>query len=90
MFLWSTPVQLSEIIEIEFVGAAQRHRHAMHDHRVVLADCIEVVKRLATVDHVVLADDFEPVDVLRLAFENVLVVLRAQPQAEAEKGFIRL
>ena len=61
----------------------------MHDHRVILANRIEKIERLAALDHVVFAEDFEPVDILRFAFEDVLVVLGTQAEAKAEIGFSR-
>ena len=70
-------LELVEIAKIEFVGAAQGKRDAVHHHRIISTDGIQKVQWLATIDHVVLAENFEPVDVLRLAFENVLVVLCA-------------
>ena len=78
-----------QVIEIEFVTAAQRHGYAVHDHRVIPANRIEKIERLAAVDHVVFAQDFEPVDILRLALEDVLVMLRAQAEAKAEIRFLR-
>ena len=79
--------ELCEVVEIEFVGAAEGHGDAMHHHRVVAANRVEEVERLAAVDQVILAEDFEPVDVFRFAIENVLVVLGAQTQAETQEGF---
>jgi len=48
-------------------------------------DAVEHVERLAALDQVVLGDDFEPVDGGG-AVEDFLIVLRPEPQAEAEIG----
>ena len=79
------PLQRREVLGVERVGTADRERYAVHDHRVVLADPIEVVQRLAPVHEVVLADDLEPVHGWPL-FEHRRVVIRPQPQTEAEEG----
>src|SRR5262249_19723631 len=43
------------------------------------------VERLAALDHVILGDDFEPID-RGGAVQHFLIVLRPETQAKAEKG----
>ena len=56
----------------------------MHDDGIALANAVEHPQRLTARQHVVLADDLEPVD-RRMAVENLVIVLRAQPQPETEE-----
>src|ERR1700722_17488761 len=56
----------------------------MHHHRVALANAVEHAKRLAAGQHVVFADDFEPVD-RRMTAQNFVVMLRPQAEAKAEE-----
>ncbi|MNF14912.1 hypothetical protein D3C80_2173060 [compost metagenome] len=65
--------------------AADRQRHAVHHQRVVLADGVQVIERLAALDQVVFREDLEPVDG-RSLLENRLVVGGAQAQAIAQAG----
>ena len=79
------PFQAREVVEVEWIGASDGERYPVHDHWIVLADPIEEVQRLPPVDEVVLADDLEPVDG-RTGLEHRRVVLRPEPQPEAEEG----
>src|SRR5260370_23458186 len=56
----------------------------MHHHRVAGANSIEHAKRLATRQHVILADDLEPVD-RGIAVKNLVVVLGAQRKPKTEE-----
>src|SRR5690606_5852814 len=58
-------------------------RHAVQHHRIVAPETVEIVERLAALDHVVLADRLQPIDV-RARFEQRVVMLGAQAEAEAE------
>ena len=79
------PLQRREVLGVERIGAADRERYAVHDHRIVLANPVEVVQRLAPVHEVVLADDLEPVHGWPL-LEHRGVVVGPKPQTEAEEG----
>jgi len=57
----------------------------MHHDGIAFADQLERVQRLAARNHVVFADDLEPVDV-GIAAEDFVVVLMAKPETEAEEG----
>src|SRR6476660_5538070 len=74
-----------QIFEIRRRGGSDRHRHAVHHHGVALANPIERAQRLAAGQHVVLADDLEPVD-RRIAVQDLVVMLVAQAETEAEEG----
>ena len=76
---------LPEVLAIEGRAAADRERHAVHRHRVALADTHQVVERLAARHQVVLGQHLEPVD-RRSIGEHRLVVLDTQAEAEAERG----
>ncbi len=58
---------LRKILEVDGIGAADRQRHAVHDQRKALADALQVVQRFAAGNQVVLGDDLEPIDGMRLA-----------------------
>src|SRR5438105_283744 len=64
---------------------AEIHRHAVLHDSVLLEDLVEHVQRPPGVAHVVFGNDFKPSDD-RLAREDVLVMLHAQPDADAEVG----
>ena len=61
----------------------------MHDHRIILANSVQEIERLAAIDHVVFTEDLKPVDILRLSIEYVLVMFGPETQAESKKRFIR-
>src|SRR6185312_9731443 len=65
-------------------GGSDRQRHAMHYHWIALANPVEYPKRLAARQHVVFADDLEPVD-RRMAAQNFVVVLRPQSKAKTKE-----
>ena len=71
--------QFAQIPAVQRVGAADGQRHAVHDHGVAFADAIQVVQRLAAGDHVVFAQDLEPVH-RRPFVDDGLVVVGAQAQ----------
>ena len=56
-----------EILPVERIGAADRQRHAVHDEREAVANALEIMQRLAARDQVILGDDLEPIDGVRLA-----------------------
>ena len=56
-------------------------------HFVLLKDLIEDLHGPAAIDHEILGNDFEPVD-HRLAAQNMLVMRRAQPDADSVLGKI--
>ena len=76
--------QVLQIFEIRRRGGSDRQRHAVHHHGIALADPVEHAQRLAARQHVIFADDLEPVD-RRMALEDFVVVLRAQAEAETEE-----
>ena len=80
-------LQHLEIVEVGRRGGGDRERHAMHDDGEALPDAVEDTQRLTARDHVVLADDLEPVD-RRIAIEDVSVMLGAKAEAEAEKVWL--
>ena len=61
----------------------------MRSHRVIRANGVEKIQRFAAIDHVVFAENFQPVDIARLALEDVLVVFGTQAETEPEKGASR-
>ena len=65
-----------QVVRVEGVRATDRQRHTVHDQRVVLADRVEVVQRLAALDQIILGEHLEPID-RRPVFENLLIVLTA-------------
>src|SRR5271167_3884371 len=56
----------------------------MHHDRKAFADPVEGTKGLAAGQHVVFADDLEPVD-RRAAVENLIIMLRAKTQPKSEE-----
>ena len=74
-----------QIFEIGRRGGGDRHRHAVHHHGIAFANPIERAQRLAAGQHVVFADDLEPVD-RRIAAQDFVVMLVAQAETEAEEG----
>jgi hypothetical protein len=56
----------------------------MHRQRPAFREAVEHRQRSAAVDEEILADDFEPIDLVACAFQQRLIVLRAQ--AESETG----
>ena len=74
-----------QIFEIRRRGGSDRHRHAVHHYGIAFANAIERAQRLAAGQHVVFADDLEPVD-RRVASQDLVVMLVAQAETEAEEG----
>ncbi len=70
-------LQALQIFEIRRRGGGDRQRHAVHHHRIALADLVEHAQRLAARQHVIFADDLEPVD-RRIAVQDFVVMLVAQ------------
>ena len=70
-----------EILPVEGIGAADGQRHAVHDHRKAAANALEIMQRLAAGDEVILGDDLQPIDGVRL-LEHGLVVRGPQAQTE--------
>ena len=56
----------------------------MHDDRIALADCLQVIAGLTTRDHEVFRGDLEPVDI-GLVVEHVLKMVRSQPETKTEE-----
>jgi hypothetical protein len=79
--------QALQIFEIGWRGGCNRQRHAVHHHGIAFANPVERTKRLAAGDHVVLADDLEPVD-RRISVEDFVVMLRAQAETEAQERWL--
>src|SRR6185312_9013381 len=75
---------LGKVFEVDGVGAPDRQRYAVHHQGKALAHPFQVVQRLAPGTQVVLGDDLEPVDRVRLA-EHGLVVRRAKAKTEAQE-----
>jgi hypothetical protein len=77
--------QLVEIFFIQWIGRAQRTRHAMeHEGRYgsrLLQDC----QRASATDHEIFRDRLEPIDPRR-AFPDTRVVLRAQADPMTKRG----
>ena len=76
-------VEASEIIHVKGSRGSNRQRHAMHDDGVACPNFLKHGDRSAARNHEILGDDLEPVD-WPAAFEDFGVVLRPQPEAEAE------
>src|SRR4051812_34018185 len=74
-----------QIFKIWRRGGGDRHRHAVHHHGIAFANPIERTQRLAAGQHVIFADDLEPVD-RRIAAQDFVVMLVAQAETEAEEG----
>jgi hypothetical protein len=72
-----------QIFEIGRRGGGDRQRHAVHHHRIALANPVEHAQRLAARQHVVFADHLEPVD-RRMTVEDFVVMLGAKPEAKTE------
>ena len=66
--------QALQIFEIGRRGRCDRQRHAVHHHGIAFADPVERAQRLAARQHVVFADDLEPVD-RRIAVQDFVVML---------------
>ena len=79
------PLEFAEILEIQWVRAADGERHAVHDDRVSLGNLIEHVARSAAGVHEVFRNDLEPVDGW-MVLENVRVMNAAQPDTQTEVG----
>ena len=77
-----------QIFEIRRGSGGDRQRHAVHHHGIAFADPVERAQRLAAGQHVVFADDLEPID-RRIAIEDFVVMLVAQAETEAEEGRLR-
>src|SRR6202166_3639368 len=73
-----------KVFKIDGIGAADRERHAVHDEREALAYALQVVQRLAAGHQIVLRDDFEPVDGVRLV-EHGLIMRGSEAQAKTGK-----
>src|ERR1700727_1927518 len=61
---------------------AEVHRDTMLHDAVLLKNTVENGKRTATVDHVVLRDDLEPIDD-GLLLEDVAIMRNAKPNADS-------
>jgi len=66
-----------QIIHIERRGGGDGEQHAVHHHRITLADLIEHAEWLAAPDHVILRDHLEPVDVGR-PVQDLRIVLESE------------
>ena len=71
-----------EVLAIGGLGGAEVHGDAMLDDFIVLHDAIEHVEGAASVDHVILRNDFKPID-SRLVGEDVVVMGDAQADSDA-------
>src|SRR5215470_7159503 len=76
-------LERTEVVEVERVGATDRQRHAVHYHRIRGSYTVEIVQCLTACNQVVLRQQLKPVDAAA-AGQDLLVMRRAQPQAEAE------
>src|ERR1700679_1315516 len=74
-----------QIAELDPVGRAYRHRHAMQGYGIALPDGREHTQRLATFHHKILRDHFDEVHG-HLTAQELLIVGRPQSQAETLKG----
>ncbi len=77
-------LHLAQVVAVERIGAADRHRDAVHHQRVALAHAHQVAERLAARHQVVLGEHLEPVDARGLR-ENGLVVIDPQAESETER-----
>jgi hypothetical protein len=66
-------LQALEMLAIQGLGGAEIHRNAMLHEPVAFENLFERCERAAFIRHVMLGDDFEPVD-HRLVLEDVLDV----------------
>src|SRR6266481_6067077 len=76
-------LQVAQVIEVQWIGRADRQRHPVHDDRIPFAYAIDHVERAAAADHEVLGDDLEPVE-RRPVLQHVGVMLTPKPDAAAE------
>ena len=76
--------QVAQVALAQLVGRADRERHAVQGDRIVAPNALQDMQRPAAAIDVVFGDGLEPVDAARAVAENVLVVLRAQSDTEAE------
>jgi hypothetical protein len=76
--------QLMQIIAANRIGGADRHRDAMHYHRVARANAVEDFERAPTSDHEIFRKNLEPVH-RRIIFEDVDIVIAAQSNPKSEK-----
>src|SRR5260370_949128 len=80
--------QALQIFEIRRGGRCDRQRYAVHHDGIAFANPVQRAQRLAAGQHVVFADDLEPVD-WRIAGQDFVVMLRAQAETEAEEWRLR-
>src|ERR1700758_627695 len=80
-------LEAAEMFPVGPAGRTEIHRNSVLYDSVLLQDSIKDVERAAPVNHEVLRNDFEPVDD-RLARQDVIVMRRAQPDADAIVGEI--
>ena len=72
-----------KIFHIQRRCAGNRQGHTVHDHGIALGDGIEHAQRIAAGNHVVLGNDFKPVDGW-LGGEDFAVVLGAKSETETK------
>ena len=72
-----------KVVKIEWVGASNRHRDAMHHEGVVFTDFLQNGARIATAIHEIFRDDFEPID-RWFVLKDVAEVRASQAHTEPE------
>ena len=85
VYLMGQVFEFGQIVEVEWISAADRKGDAVHDDRITLGDLLQHVARAASRIEKILRDDFEPIH-LRLVSQQIRKVLVSQTNAEAEIG----
>ena len=76
-------LQFSEVVEIQWIGTADRQGHAVHDHRVMFTYPVQIVAGFATGNHVVFGQYLEPVN-RRFVLQDVFKMRDAQSQSKSK------
>ena len=74
-----------QMVAVQRLCLAEVHRHAVLNDSVLIENLVENFEWAATIDHVVLGDDLEPID-HRLLRKDVVVMRHAQADADAIVG----
>src|SRR5215475_12610322 len=77
-------LEREQIAIVRLAGRSNGQRYAVHHDRITLTQAFEQPELGAAWDHVVLADDFEPIEG-RIVNQNLCSMTVPQPDAEAEK-----